>query len=168
MRLHRNVRVQVVECAVCLLAAIPAALIHTLDFFISTTRTLMLLGARNWNKAVNLIVTQLANHTRLQQFREHGGRMGRVTAAYLVLTRLRSSRRRLREHVMIRRDRCGVATVTGPVGARLRVATSMSVAMGIHVLCWDRGIRTLRVRVLRRAGSCDARVYGNIRVRFHL
>jgi hypothetical protein len=50
VRLHRNMRIQMVESAVRLLAAIPAALVHALDFFISPSRALVLLRAWNWDE----------------------------------------------------------------------------------------------------------------------
>lgn len=54
MGLHGNVRVQVVECTVGLLTAVPAALVHALDLFIPTPGALMLLRSRNRNKTVDL------------------------------------------------------------------------------------------------------------------
>lgn len=50
VRLHRNVRVQVVKSAVRLFASIPAAFVHSLNFFISSSRALVLLRAGNWNE----------------------------------------------------------------------------------------------------------------------
>lgn len=47
MRLHRYVCVQVVERAIRLLASVPAALVHSLDLFVSPPRSLVLLSA--WN-----------------------------------------------------------------------------------------------------------------------
>lgn len=54
MRLHRNVRVQVVECSICLLAAVPTALVHALNLLVASARALVLLSARNGNKGVDL------------------------------------------------------------------------------------------------------------------
>lgn len=54
MRLHRNVRVQMVERAVCLFAPIPPALVHSLDFFIATTWALVLLSTRDRDEGVDL------------------------------------------------------------------------------------------------------------------
>jgi hypothetical protein len=48
MRLHRDVRVQMIERAIGLLAPVPATLVHALDLFIAPTRSLMLLRA--WNR----------------------------------------------------------------------------------------------------------------------
>ena len=54
MRLHGDVRVQVVESPIRLLTPIPATLVHALDFFVTATRTLVLLGAGNWHERVYL------------------------------------------------------------------------------------------------------------------
>jgi hypothetical protein len=48
-------RVQVIERAICLLATLPATFVHSLDFFISTTGTLVLLGTGNWDEGINLL-----------------------------------------------------------------------------------------------------------------
>jgi hypothetical protein len=56
MRLHCDVRVQVIERAICLLTTLPATLVHSLNLFISTTGTLVLLGTGNRNKGINLVV----------------------------------------------------------------------------------------------------------------
>ena len=54
MGLHGHVRVQMIECPVRFLAALPATLVHALDFFITATRTLVLLGTGNGNEGVDL------------------------------------------------------------------------------------------------------------------
>ena len=54
MRLHRDMSVEVVQCAVSLLATVPSALVHALDLFISATWTLVLLRAWNWDEGVDL------------------------------------------------------------------------------------------------------------------
>ena len=54
MRLHGDMGVEVVQCAISLLTAIPSTLIHTLDFFVSSTRALVLLGTGNGNEGVDL------------------------------------------------------------------------------------------------------------------
>lgn len=53
VRLHSNVRIQMVQRAICLFTTIPSALVHALNLFISSTRTLVLLRTRNRNKRVN-------------------------------------------------------------------------------------------------------------------
>jgi hypothetical protein len=54
VRLHCNVSIEMVQSTVRLLAAIPSALVHALDLLVSSTRPLVLLGARNGHKAVHL------------------------------------------------------------------------------------------------------------------
>jgi hypothetical protein len=53
MRLHRNVRIQMVKSPIRLLAAVPPALVHSLDFFIAPPWALVLLRAWNWDKRVD-------------------------------------------------------------------------------------------------------------------
>lgn len=52
MRLHRDVRIQVIESTIGLFASVPAALVHALDFFVSSTRSLVLLRAWDRDKRV--------------------------------------------------------------------------------------------------------------------
>jgi hypothetical protein len=54
MRLHSNVSIQMIKCSVGLLAAIPSALVHALNFFITSPRTLVLLRTGNRDERVNL------------------------------------------------------------------------------------------------------------------
>jgi hypothetical protein len=42
-----------IQGAICLLAAVPATLVHALDFFISPARSLVLLRAWNWDEGIN-------------------------------------------------------------------------------------------------------------------
>ena len=53
MRLHRDVSIQMIECAVCLLATVPAALVHAFDFFVSPARALVLLCTWDWHERVD-------------------------------------------------------------------------------------------------------------------
>lgn len=53
MRLHSHVRVQMVERPIRLFASIPPTLIHALNFFVSPSRTLVLLCAWNWDKRIH-------------------------------------------------------------------------------------------------------------------
>jgi hypothetical protein len=71
MRLHCHVSIQVIQGAIGLFAAIPAALVHSLNFLVSTTRSLVLLRARNRNKGVNLesILCQPRSIDRVQPFK---------------------------------------------------------------------------------------------------
>lgn len=54
MRLHRHVGIEVIECAVRLLATVPTTFVHPLDLFITPPRSLVLLCAGNGNERVNL------------------------------------------------------------------------------------------------------------------
>lgn len=54
VRLHGDMCIQVVERAICLLATIPPALVHSLNFFISTARSLVLLSTWNRNEGIDL------------------------------------------------------------------------------------------------------------------
>jgi hypothetical protein len=54
VRLHRDVRVQVVQGSVRLLAAVPAALVHALNLLVASARALVLLGAGNGDEGVDL------------------------------------------------------------------------------------------------------------------
>jgi hypothetical protein len=53
VRLHRDVGIEMVEGAVGLLAALPAALVHALDLLVAAARALMLLGAGDGNERVD-------------------------------------------------------------------------------------------------------------------
>lgn len=54
VRLHRNMRIQVVQCTVCLLASLPSTFVHTLNLFVATTRAFVLLGTWDRNEGVDL------------------------------------------------------------------------------------------------------------------
>lgn len=54
MRLHGNMRIQMVQSAICLFAPIPTTFVHSLNFFISSTRALVLLRTWDWDKGVDL------------------------------------------------------------------------------------------------------------------
>ena len=53
VRLHRDVSIQMIECTICFLATVPAALVHALDFLVAPARTLVLLCAWNWHERVD-------------------------------------------------------------------------------------------------------------------
>lgn len=55
MRLHGDVRIQMVECTISLLAAIPSTLVHALDFLEAPTWSLVLRGTGDRNKRINLL-----------------------------------------------------------------------------------------------------------------
>lgn len=54
MRLHGDMGVEVVKSAIGLLATIPSTLVHSLNFLVSSSRSLVLLCARNGDKRVDL------------------------------------------------------------------------------------------------------------------
>jgi uncharacterized membrane protein YkgB len=54
MRLHCNMSVKMIQSAISFLTTVPSALVHALDFFISSAGTLVLLGARDGDEGVNL------------------------------------------------------------------------------------------------------------------
>ena len=54
MRLHGNVGIEMVQCTISLLATIPPTFVHALDFFVTSTGTLVLLGAGNWDEGIDL------------------------------------------------------------------------------------------------------------------
>ena len=93
MRLHSDMRIQVIESPISFLATVPATLVHALDFFIAATRTLVLLGTGNWNERVYLRqrVRILCNKIRT---RVHQGRK----KTYLTRTRSSSSCSSTRRH----------------------------------------------------------------------
>lgn len=55
MRLHCDVRIQMVECAISLLAAVPSTLVHALDFLEAPARPLVLGGAGDRDERINLL-----------------------------------------------------------------------------------------------------------------
>jgi hypothetical protein len=48
--------VEVVQCAICLLAPVPPTLVHPLDLLIPSSGSLVLLGAGDGNKGINLLL----------------------------------------------------------------------------------------------------------------
>jgi hypothetical protein len=53
MRLHCDMRIEMVKGAIRLLASVPTTLVHALNLFVSPTGSLVLLRARNWNERVH-------------------------------------------------------------------------------------------------------------------
>lgn len=53
MRLHRNVRIQMIESTVGFFTAVPATFIHALNFLVPPARSLVLLCARNRHKRIH-------------------------------------------------------------------------------------------------------------------
>lgn len=56
MGLHRDMRVQVIQGAVCLLAALESTFVHAFDFLVAASRALMLLGTGDRNERVYLAI----------------------------------------------------------------------------------------------------------------
>ena len=54
VRLHRDMRVQMIKRAVCLLATVPSTFVHSLNFFVAATWALVLLSTRNRDEGVDL------------------------------------------------------------------------------------------------------------------
>ena len=54
VRLHGDVGIKMVQSSVSLLTAIPATLVHALDFFVSSTGSLVLLSTGNRDERVDL------------------------------------------------------------------------------------------------------------------
>lgn len=54
MRLHRDMGIQMIERAICLLTPLPSTLVHALNLFIAPARSLMLLGAGDRDERINL------------------------------------------------------------------------------------------------------------------
>lgn len=59
-----------VQGSVCLLTSIPSTLIHTLNLFISTAGSLVLLGARNGDERIDLCQMLLLDISDQQKFKE--------------------------------------------------------------------------------------------------
>jgi hypothetical protein len=62
--LHGNMSIKVVQCAVGLFTAIPTALVHSLNLFVSSSRSLMLLRTRNGHERVNLTINQISHSSK--------------------------------------------------------------------------------------------------------
>jgi hypothetical protein len=124
VRLHSYVGVKVVQCAIGLFATVPAALVHALNLFISSTGTLVLLGPRDGDEGVDLTRTGSSWGCR-------GGCLGstdRVSAVHGVLSSSIAS--------PVRSRLC----VHGAAGGVLRVAvlhiTSLRVGRVLAVVRW--------------------------------
>lgn len=63
--------VEMVQCAVSLLAAIPTTLVHALNLLISSTGSLMLLGTGDRNERVYLVAKLLRQYTGSSIGREY-------------------------------------------------------------------------------------------------
>lgn len=54
VRLHGDVRIQVVQCSIRFFTPMPAALVHSFNLFVSSARALVLLSARNRYEGIDL------------------------------------------------------------------------------------------------------------------
>jgi len=132
MGLHGDMSIEVVQRAVSLLAAIPTTLVHALNFLVTSTGSLVLLGTRDRNERVYLV-------------------------AKLVRTSLGRGRTRRRgEDVTGGSQRTGaVLTVAGPVGSGLRIGR---VLVGMRHISRRRAVG----RVLAVCVGRTRRRYGRI------
>ena len=55
VRLHRDMRIEMVERAVGFLATVVSALVHALDLFVPPARSLVLLSTRDRNERIHLL-----------------------------------------------------------------------------------------------------------------
>jgi hypothetical protein len=46
--------IEMIQCAISFLTSMPSTLIHALDLFVTSARTFVLLGTRNWDEGVDL------------------------------------------------------------------------------------------------------------------
>jgi hypothetical protein len=76
MRLHGDMRVQVIERAICLLTTLPTTLVHSFDFFISTAGALVLLGTGNGNEGIDLVEPYQIHDKRWRKQDKERGRGG--------------------------------------------------------------------------------------------
>ena len=161
VRLHRDVRVQVVQRAVGLFAPLPAAFVHPLDLFVSSARALVLLGARDGHKRVDL--------RGGGQDPGHGGGRGRQGHRGTYLTSAGSCGRACSAGRDARaRGAVGSGEVLRVPGVLLRIVVAgLRLARGIvaHVMAPMAVGRVLRIG---RAGLRDGGIYRYVRVRFHV
>ena len=176
MRLHSDMRVQVIERAICLLTTLPTTLVHSFDFFISTAGALVLLGTGNGNEGIDLVEGVRYMTKRWRKQGERGGHAAKSPpdSTYLSWTASCSDIRRC-----IWDTGCGrliwpwhvtwMSVLTPAVGSWL-VHSWRWVAL---VLCHVVGLRVVR-RIGRRVGRAlllllsDRWIYRNVRVRLHV
>ena len=169
MRLHRNVGIEVVQCAIGLFTSIPSTFVHALDFLVATAGALVLLGARDGDEGVDLrervglllhvrisLVLGIMN-TNLSRSspgrgrrgcRRHGGRGRRMGAVG-------------RDGVRVR------LTILAPFGATVHASLAGVPGVGLCHVVLRRVGRVLAWRRVGRAGGGDGRIYRKVGVRFH-
>ena len=63
MRLHCDMCIQVVQCAISLFAAIPSTFVHPFNLFVTTAGAFMLLGTGDGDERVDLYeFNELSDH----------------------------------------------------------------------------------------------------------
>lgn len=154
-------RIQMIQCSIRLLAPLPSTLVHALDLFVSATRALVLLRARNGDERVHL-----GQWMRVLLGSATDGRTRSRVEAYLTGTRPRGGDRSRRGHG----GPGGIAV--GPVGQAMRVSgvllRPMWIARGRMALILGHVVVLRRVRRIRRVGRTrrgDGRIYGYVGVR---
>ena len=156
MRLHRYVRIEMIQCPIRLFTSIPSALIHPLDFFISSSWSLMLLSTGDGNEAVHLrrVSTHLnhgkMDHSYLSRSRAGGSRWRALNSAWVLSERTR--------HTVLWWISCPllVRRAWWHVARVLRWSISL-----MHTLILSVG----RVGRIGRTSLGNGRIYWNIRVR---
>ena len=152
MRLHSDMGIQMIERAICLLTSLPSTLVHTLNLFIAPARSLMLLGAGNRDKRINLRKRmRILLGTRLST----GGKKKRIGRgkSYLSRSRSRTGRR-------ARRAIAGgaVGSAGHPMGMSCVLLRPMlRVAWGRVALIMVHLVRLWRIRRVGRIGRARGR-----------
>lgn len=183
VRLHGDMRIEVIESTIGLLATVPAALVHSLNFLVAPTGALVLLRARNGNEAEDLVeqIRQLGRGRRESSRNQVGTRdpggshdrsmrkeAGAQERAHLVATAL-SGRGRgslvVSEDVVV--GSYWSVSITGPVRSALGVNAWVTVCV-CHIWASRAVGARLGILVLSRALRRDGRVYGNITVRLDM
>lgn len=54
VRLHGNVRVEMIQCPICFFTSLPSTLVHAFDFLVTTTWSLVLLRTGYGHKRIDL------------------------------------------------------------------------------------------------------------------
>lgn len=182
MRLHGHVRIQVVQSAIRFLTPVPATLVHTLNFFVTTARALMLLCTGNRNERVDLkhrvssLIRSASNThpTRANATRSTKKKKKKGCVTYLAGPRSGGCRGGSADG----RSRCAVGTrhsmlVMGrgvtmrPLGTRIHLRRRVPLVLR-HVMALRlRLVGRVRWRVSRTRGG-DRRIYRHDRVRLHV
>lgn len=71
--LHSNMGIEMIQSAICLFTSIPSTFVHALDFFVSSSGSLVLLCTRNWNEGIDLSWTRSSWSSRCWGLRTCNG-----------------------------------------------------------------------------------------------